>query len=774
MDNPKTNPEALEPFERSKLVTLIPLHKYDAAREDKEGRTVKLGKSPRHKNWTDRPPDEYTYDNAVTNMSNGCNVGVRMDGVRNGQRMLVIDCDPRNYEIDPLTEEPINSAEAFFDAVGLNIDDYPVVVTGSGGLHVYVTIPANFEHVESIEGYPGVEFKSGKGRQVVAPGSIHPDTGELYAWRKGGVSIYLLGSGVGEYGFAPEHMLHLIERPKSSCIGVRGDHELNEEADLEALSEALGEAIGYIGYYPDWVAFGHAIKRTLGEYGYPAFCAVSNASDVHKWEELSETAHGYGIPKILSLAESYRPGSSETVSAILDQMLEKKPRESEQQSAEDDFAGLFDDSDKSGPDERQRRNVIGDTKSISDLKDWVYVVTEERFIHRKDGRRYTQKQFDSAFKHVADKTNASTLVFSNKTGVKKFDRAAFRPGKPQDLGEVFNTWRPSPIVPKEGDTSVIERHFELLIPDETERSYVLDWLYYAICEPGIKINFALVIVGEQGNGKSVIGKLAKTCIGERFCEEVPSESMNRQFNDFLKDKQLIIIEELMMTGRLDFANRMKPLITQSTFQSEAKYGQLLPAENHFNVLAFTNHDDAIKLEGGDRRYLVIKSPLSIVQEDGYYEALHRFAECEESAAAFKYMLHERKKQGHVKLKPYGKAPDTLAKADMLEASRSDEYKDIKRAIDEGSLVGDLHTWEDLKACLSSRTNRNTTDNKVRAALDELGIRKHGRWFPHKGEDGGLETCALYSTAFHEHYGDMPAQKRALAYSDKLELDPLDL
>ena len=386
-DKSKTNPDALTPYRDCKLVTLIPLHRWNEKGEDKKGREIQLGKAPRHKNWTTRPRDEYTFENAVTNMSNGANIGVRMDGKRNGQRMLVVDCDPRNYDIDPLTEEPIDSAAAFFDAVGIDPDDYPVVKTGSGGLHLYCTVPSDFVHVESIKDYPGVEFKSGEGRQVVAPGSIHPETGELYEWLNTRVDIDLLGSGEGDYGLAPEHMLHLIERPIAALNRNKGEYELNEDADLEALSEELGRTFGYIDDYGDWVAFGHAIKRTLGEYGYPAFCAVTDPEKVEKWDELNETANGYGIPKILSLADTYSPGSRETVSAILDQMLKKKPPSSNGRSAEEDFADELEVSIDTSAKTASIGNVIGETQSISDLKHWVYVVQEERFIHRMDGRR---------------------------------------------------------------------------------------------------------------------------------------------------------------------------------------------------------------------------------------------------------------------------------------------------------------------------------------------------------------------------------------------------
>ena len=53
------------------------------------------------------------------------------------------------------------------------------VRTGGGGLHLYLKKPADVLIAHTLKDYPGLEFKT-KGRQVVGPGSIHPETGKTY------------------------------------------------------------------------------------------------------------------------------------------------------------------------------------------------------------------------------------------------------------------------------------------------------------------------------------------------------------------------------------------------------------------------------------------------------------------------------------------------------------------------------------------------------------------------------------------------------------------
>ena len=235
-NSPKS--KVLTPFEGSPFVTLIPLNKWDATKRDKKGRTIQIGKAPRDKDWPTR--DGYTYEGAVEEMDKGFNVGVRMDGVHNGMRVLVIDIDPRNFPLDPddpLEEDRLDMGAQFLEAVGMSEDDYPVVITGSGGKHIYVLIPAGFDHLESLEGYPGVEFKSGNGRQVVAPGSLHPKTGEHYNWKPNtGGRFFGLKEGRGN---APVTFLHLTERPAPTGNAKPYQGDPCKQSDIDTMLSGL-------------------------------------------------------------------------------------------------------------------------------------------------------------------------------------------------------------------------------------------------------------------------------------------------------------------------------------------------------------------------------------------------------------------------------------------------------------------------------------------------------------------------------------------------------
>jgi hypothetical protein len=136
---------------------LIPLHRWNA--RDAKGR--QRGKSPRDGAWQARKYDSRgVIDDAKRT---GINVGVRL-----AADWLVIDVDPRNFP------EGRDSLAELVAATGLELANAPHTCTGGGGHHYWFRKPAGVTLLDSLEAYPGVEFKS-LGRQVVAAGSLHPN-----------------------------------------------------------------------------------------------------------------------------------------------------------------------------------------------------------------------------------------------------------------------------------------------------------------------------------------------------------------------------------------------------------------------------------------------------------------------------------------------------------------------------------------------------------------------------------------------------------------------
>lgn len=148
---------------RDVRLELIPLGNWQS--KDSKGRS--LAKIPADSKWTTRT---YRYKDVLERaVKGGLNLGIRLPA-----DVVVLDVDPRNFV------DGQNSLTMLVQNTGLDLKSSPHVVTGSGGDHYYFFKPADIELVNSLEKYPGIEFKSFK-RQVVAAGSVHPN-GEHYTW----------------------------------------------------------------------------------------------------------------------------------------------------------------------------------------------------------------------------------------------------------------------------------------------------------------------------------------------------------------------------------------------------------------------------------------------------------------------------------------------------------------------------------------------------------------------------------------------------------------
>lgn len=184
---------------------LIPLHRWNATSIGKDGKERPDGKRPADRDWTKKP---YTADEVLARAErSGLNVGVRLT-----PSMVVLDWDPRNDDGEYLYPE----VSAFVNFVlwhGLDPDEFPQVETGSGGLHLYMAKPADLPVLGSVEGYPGVEFKT-VGQQVVAPGSVHPNE-----------RPYILVDPwdlIGDLPQAPEAVLDAIARSQVKASSIEG------------------------------------------------------------------------------------------------------------------------------------------------------------------------------------------------------------------------------------------------------------------------------------------------------------------------------------------------------------------------------------------------------------------------------------------------------------------------------------------------------------------------------------------------------------------------
>lgn len=351
-----------------------------------------------------------------------------------------------------------------------------------------------------------------------------------------------------------------------------------------------------------------------------------------------------------------------------------------------------------------------------------------------------------------------------KLRVRKFESLVYLPGKSEfpdgEEGGRYNIWRDSGVDATPGNVAAFLDHIGNVVPDEIERGYVLDYLAMLVQSPGRKVHYALLIRGGQGTGKSWIGRMMTAIIGAPNVVFPSNDEVLSQWTVWTEGSCLAVIEELMARGRLDMANRLKPIITEPTLRIEEKKRSIYTIPNHLNLIAFTNHEDALPLENGDRRWLVISSEMRPLDE-GYYERLFAFLDGD-GPAAVKHYLMQRK----VVLNPKGMAPTTRGKQEMRRRSLSEAEQYLAELLEghEGPFAFDLVRLEELVACVPTDLKRHTRNVRTKVAAwlkDEVGAVKHTRYT--KGDDDARPSCQLWSIRNHDEWAGAGAAARAEAY-----------
>ncbi|HEF4747423.1 TPA: AAA family ATPase [Burkholderia multivorans] len=207
---------------------------FDAAQDYRRARLDLIPLKPRDKVPADPRWQAREYDHAQTverARRGGLNLGVRLPA-----DVVVVDVDPRNFGGG-------DSLAKLVQDTGLDLAAAPHVVTGNldhRGHHYYFRKPAGAVLLDSMEGYPGVEFKS-LGRQVVAAGSIHP-TGGRYEWAPDSPPLHDMpdlpprlldaarrpaprkGHGAGAGELTPDQLAKTLEQ-LDPCDFGKGEHE---------------------------------------------------------------------------------------------------------------------------------------------------------------------------------------------------------------------------------------------------------------------------------------------------------------------------------------------------------------------------------------------------------------------------------------------------------------------------------------------------------------------------------------------------------------------
>lgn len=157
--------------------------------------------------------------------------------------------------------------------------------------------------------------------------------------------------------------------------------------------------------------------------------------------------------------------------------------------------------------------------------------------------------------------------------------------------------------------STVKQHIQLISENRTEvYEHLILWMAHNVQHLGLKIKHAPLIVGCQGDGKTMIADMLGSVIGSKNIYSTELKSMD--FNSWATDAALCVFEEIYLTGadREKRYNALKACITNEVVEVQKKGIDCRNVPNTTNQLAFSNKVNAMPLEPTDRRWMIILTP----------------------------------------------------------------------------------------------------------------------------------------------------------------------
>lgn len=192
------------------------------------------------------------------------------------------------------------------------------------------------------------------------------------------------------------------------------------------------------------------------------------------------------------------------------------------------------------------------------------------------------------------------------------DGTCFRPRLPYgalvyDAGRVrVNTYWPVDVPRKKGDATPFLRHLAKLFPVERDAKIVLYYMAACVQFQGVKFQWAPLIQGVEGNGKTFLSRVVAEAIGRRYVHWPKASKLSKQFNGWMVGKTFYAVEDIHTSENVDVIEELKPMITGGDgLEIEAKGVDQISAEICGNFIFNTNHKNALKKTRNDRRFCTL-------------------------------------------------------------------------------------------------------------------------------------------------------------------------
>lgn len=390
------------------------------------------------------------------------------------------------------------------------------------------------------------------------------------------------------------------------------------------------------------------------------------------------------------------------------------------------------------------------SSQINYFENCFYIIELNRMLV-PNGNLLDQSKFKATYggyDFVIDSGNSKTTknaweAFTESRGYKfpKVDSITFRPDL--ETNEVFeregklfvNSYKPIDVRRVQGDPTPFLTHLAKVLPDSRDQQILLSYMAACCQHPGVKFQWAPLLQGTEGNGKTLFTTCVAHAVGQRYSHFPNASDIDNKFNGWMLNKLFIGIEDIYVPDhKLEVIEALKPMITSRQYDIQIKGADQVTCDICCNFMLNSNHKDGLRKTHNDRRFapfFTAQQEAGHLERDGmvgdYFTDLYNWLR-RDGYAIVADMLHNYKIPAE--FNPAGqchRAPTTSTTGEAILAGMGGVEAEILEAIESGrpGFSGGFVSGNKLAVLLKEiGAQRRIPANKRRKLMQTIGYDWH--------------------------------------------------
>ncbi len=214
-----------------------------------------------------------------------------------------------------------------------------------------------------------------------------------------------------------------------------------------------------------------------------------------------------------------------------------------------------------------------------------------------------------------------STCFLEHDDTRRYSGITFAPGgAPKG---VYNIWRGFSVEPAPGNWGHFKDHLlsNVCSGNEIYFTWVMGWFAHMVQHPGEKIGTSLVLGGESGAGKTIVGEIIGSLFEPHYMLIDHPRLATGNFNAHASSLLMLHADEAFFAGDKAAVGRLRSLVTAKTLPIEYKGRDVEKVRSCVRLLVTSEQPWIVPASRGERRFAVLEVGAHRKDDHAYFEAM---------------------------------------------------------------------------------------------------------------------------------------------------------